>query len=573
MGNIAVKERTITKSLPQLPGIPAKLAQIYASRGIQSADELDNHLQKLIPAGMLRGIEQAVARLVQAVTSHQRIMIIGDFDADGATSSALAVSALTAMGAEQVDFIVPNRFEYGYGLTPEIVKLAAEKNPHVIITVDNGISSHDGVATANQLGIDVVVTDHHLPGDSLPDAVAIVNPNQPGCEFPSKVIAGVGVIFYVMCALRAGLRQQDWFAVTGRTEPNMAQFLDLVALGTVADVVSLDHNNRILVQQGLNRIRTGQCRVGLKALMTVAKRDARRLTASDCGFSLGPRLNAAGRLTDMSVGIQMLLSDNFGSALNMAQQLDNLNQERRRIESEMHKQALHALEKLQTEAQHNHIGYCFYHPEWHQGVIGILAGRMKEHLHRPVIAFAKVDDNTLKGSARSIAGIHIRDVLDRIAKQQPTVLSKFGGHAMAAGLSLAAADYERFRVLFDEAVAASCTPECLAQEIITDGELAAEDISMVFAQQCIDGGPWGQGFPEPCFRGQFEVMDQRIVGEKHLKLTLAVPGSQQQVDAIAFNVDTSVWPDYRADRIDCVYQLDINEFNGVQRLQLIIRHL
>lgn len=554
--------------------LPLLLQRIYSARGVQNGRELQYQLAHLHKPNF-KGLAEAVSLLADAVVAQAKIVIVGDFDADGATSSALAVLALRAMGLSNVDFLVPNRFEYGYGLTPEIVVVAAALQPDIIITVDNGISSIEGVNAAHDLGIAVIVTDHHLPGAQLPDADAIVNPNQPGCEFPSKNLAGVGVIFYVMNALRAELRQIGWFEENGIPEPNMASFLDLVALGTVADVVPLDHNNRILVAQGLERIRAGRCRPGIKAMLEIAGKQAHKIVASDFGFALGPRLNAAGRLDDMSLGIQCLLCESENLAREMAAQMDELNRDRKAIETGMQQEALGMLQKaLQADAESLPWGVCLFDETWHQGVIGILASRIKDKYHRPTIVFAEVSDNEIKGSARSIPGLHIRDALDAIAARHPGLLQKFGGHAMAAGMSLARENFTAFSQAFDEEVRRQLNEADLQAVIISDGELLAADLSLQLAAQLRDAGPWGQHFPEPVFDGEFFVLQQRKVGEKHLKMTLGLDSQGQQfVDAIAFNVDTNTWPNPQIKKVRVAYKLDINEFRGNTNLQLLVDYL
>ena len=557
-----------------LPGeLPPLLARIYAARGIASADELDCSLAKLLSFDGLLGIDAAVDLLAQTLREGQRILIIGDFDADGATSSALGVRALRAMGAAQVDYLVPNRFEYGYGLTPEIVAVAAARKPDLLITVDNGIASLDGVAAARALGMRVLITDHHLPGKALPAADAIVNPNRPGDAFAAKGTAGVGVVFYVMLALRARLRETGWFAERGIDEPNLASLLDLVALGTVADVVPLEHNNRILVAQGLARIRRGQCCPGISALIRVAKRSPQQLVAADLGFALGPRLNAAGRLEDMALGIECLLADDPDAALLLAQRLDELNRERRDIEAEMKAEAMLILDEMElAEDAGLPVGLCLFEPHWHPGVIGILASRVKDRLHRPVIVFAESGEDEIKGSARSVPGLHIRDALDAVAKRHPDLLSKFGGHAMAAGLSLAKADLDRFSRAFDEEVRRHLDAGDLRHEILSDGELSAAELNLPLAESLRAAGPWGQGFPEPLFDGVFDIVKRRIVGENHLKLVLRLPGSEQIVDAIAFNTVDHDWP---ADttQVELAYRLDVNEYNGRRSVQLVVEHI
>lgn len=550
------------------------LQRIYQSRGIDSQASLDRRLNCLPEPQSMTGLDAATQRLVTAAKKQQSVLIVGDFDADGATSSALMVLGLRAMGFQSVDFLVPNRFDYGYGLTPEIVDLAAEKSPDLIITVDNGISSVEGVARANKLAIEVIVTDHHLPGTQLPDAVAIVNPNQQGCDFPSKNLAGVGVAFYLLIALRTELRQQQWFDQQQIAEPNLSQWLDLVALGTVADVVPLDQVNRALVHQGLLRIRSGHSRPGIQALLRIAGKNPARLVATDLGFALGPRLNAAGRLDDISLGIQCLLCDDPQQALHTAQALDELNQDRKSIETGMQQQALAIVEQLGLDDKSMPAALSLFQPDWHQGVVGLLASRIKEKYHRPVVAFARGDNGDLKGSCRSIPGLHIRDTLDAVATQNPGLITKFGGHAMAAGLSLNEDKLSEFEQAFVQQVAQLVTEDDLQARLITDGCLEAQQLSMHTAEMLRDAGPWGQLFPEPCFQGDFRIVQQRIVGERHLKLVLA-PHDQPEIaiDAIWFNIDTARWPNPEAETVHCVYRLDINEFRGLESLQLMVQHL
>ena len=558
-------------------GYPADLhpvlARVYAARNVASAAELQHGLALLPSHSRLKGINAAIDLLVHALDRQERILVVGDFDADGATSTALAVRALRAMGATHVDFLVPNRFEYGYGLTPEIVAVAAQRQPDLIVTVDNGISSILGVEAAHALGIKVLVTDHHLPAAQLPRAEAIVNPNQPGDEYPGKNLAGVGVIFYVMLALRAALRERNWFN-SERAEPNLAQLLDLVALGTVADVVTLDHTNRILVAQGLARIRGGQACAGIRALLEIAGRQSSRIVAADLGFAVGPRLNAAGRMADMTLGIRCLLSDDEGEVRELAQQLDKYNRERRATEDDMHNDALVALQGFfdSSESQALPFGLCLYKPEWHQGVIGILASRIKERLHRPVIIFTDSGDDEIKGSARSVSGVHIRDALDAIAAHQPGLLSKFGGHAMAAGLTIRRSDLEQFNDAFDEEVRRHLSTEDLHGVVLSDGELAVEEIDLALAEMLRQAVPWGQGFPEPLFDGEFEVEQQRVVGERHLKLKLRWPGTRRLIDAIAFHANLDNWPE-KVRHVQAAYRLDVNEYRGERTLQLIVEHL
>ncbi len=544
------------------------LSRVYRARLVRAPEELEHTLARLHPVSGLARADEAAALLQEQLEGHRRILIVADFDADGATGCALAVRFLRKLGAD-VGYLVPNRFEYGYGLTPEIVALAATQGPDLIVTVDNGIASHAGVESAGRLGIPVLVTDHHLPGESLPPAAVIVNPNQPGDSFPSKHLAGVGTIFYVLLALRARLREQGWFAARGLAEPNMAELLDLVALGTVADVVPLDQNNRILVAQGLQRVRAGRCCPGILALLEAAGRSPRRAAASDFGFAVGPRLNAAGRLDDMSLGIECLLSEDPAAAREMAHELDRLNRERRAIEAEMQTQALEQLEQLPgPDDAALPFGLCLYRPEWHQGVVGLVASRIKERCNRPVIAFADAGDGELKGSARSVPGLHIRDALDALATRHPELLSRFGGHAMAAGLSLRGQDLEAFSCAFDQEVARHLSPADLHGEILSDGPLEASQLNLETAQLLRDAGPWGQGFPEPLFDGEFRVLSQRIVGERHLKLQLEVEGLRP-LDAIAFNQDEPL----SAGRVRLAYRLDVNEYRGARSAQLVVEHI
>jgi single-stranded-DNA-specific exonuclease len=550
------------------------LARVYSSRGITDAAELGLGLDQLIAPSRMLNADIAAQLLADALADNTRILIVGDFDADGATSTALAVSTLKAFGATEVDYLVPNRFEYGYGLTPEIVALAAQRNPGLIVTVDNGISSIEGVAAARKAGIATLVTDHHLPGRELPEADVIVNPNQLACPFPSKNLAGVGVIFYVMMALRAELRRRQWFEQQGIPEPNLGECLDLVALGTVADVVPLDRNNRILVAAGLQRIRAGRCRPGIVALLRVASRQQHNVVASDLGFTVGPRLNAAGRLDDMSVGIECLLSESDGPAARIAERLHQLNQDRRAIEQGMQEEAVATLKSLDLDsAETVPLAITLYEASWHQGVIGILASRIKDRLHRPTIVFADGDEGQIKGSARSIPGIHIRDILDAVASRHPQLIAKFGGHAMAAGLSLARDDYAAFAVAFEQEVARHAADVNLQAVIESDGELAEGEYQLELAEELRFAGPWGQHFPEPIFDGRFQVVQQRLVGEKHLKLVVAPAGSETYIDAIAFNVDLELWPNPALQEVEMAYRLDVNEFRGRRSLQLMVEHL
>jgi len=562
-----------SEQLPIFSQVPHALARIYASRGVQSQAELGRNLKELLPDSEMKGMNEAVARLTHAVVSNESMLIVGDFDCDGATSTAVAVLGLRMMGATQVDYLVPNRFEYGYGLSPEIVEVAHTQSPSLLITVDNGISSVEGVARARSLGMDVVVTDHHLAGDQLPDAAAIVNPNQPGCGFPAKSTCGVGVIFYVLIALRRALQQQGWFEQQGLAVPNLASLLDLVALGTVADVVALEHNNRVLVHQGLKRIRAGQARPGLLALIEISGRQKERLVASDLGFAIAPRLNAAGRLEDMSIGIECLLSDDADYARDLAQSLDQLNLERRGIEQEMQQQALQLLDQIPLDENQLPYGLCLYDEAWHQGVVGILASRIKERTHRPVIAFARGDNGDIKGSARSIPGLHIRDALATLDARHPDLISKFGGHAMAAGLTLNSGALDQFKVAFDQAVREQLSADDLDQRIETDGELSASEMSLELAERLREAGPWGHHFPETLSDGQYSVLQQRIVGQRHLKLVLMDAKTGISVDAIHFNADMDCWPDQAIVSVRAVYKLDVNEFRGQRNVQLMVDYI
>ena len=539
-------------------GIPPLLARIYAARGIEQAAQLETVLHRLLPYPQLKGAGRMGTLLADAIAAGKKILIVADYDADGATACAVAMRGLGALGA-RVDFIVPNRFEYGYGLTPEIVRFAAELEPDILLTVDNGIASVDGVTEAHRLGMQVLVTDHHLPGDTLPDAECIVNPNQPGCDFPSKNLTGVGVMFYVLMALRAEMRERGAFV--GKQEPNLGDLLDLVALGTVADVVRLDDNNRVLVQQGLLRIRAGRSCAGIQALLRTARRPAAQASTYEMGFIIGPRLNAAGRLEDMSLGIRCLLTDDADEAAKLAAQLDSLNQERRSIEADMQESALAALEGFDPADRH---ALALFQKDWHQGVIGILASRLKDRFHRPTIAFAHGNPGELKGSGRSIPGLHLRDALDLVSKRQPQLILKFGGHAMAAGLSIPEQALEDFQEAFEQAVRESLTPDALVRNVATDGTLETHEFSLDMART-LQAQVWGQGFPEPLFEDEFRVLSQRLVGEKHLKLKLA--SSAGSFDAIRF-----FHADAAPDTVHAVYSLGVNEYNGSESLQLIVRH-
>ena len=569
-------QRRPEPDLSLLPdSIPAILKRIYINRGITDVAQLETSARGLHSYQQLGGIDQAVELLFQAINEQKRIIVVGDFDADGATSSALSVLALRMLGSNNVDYLVPNRFEDGYGLSPEVVDQALELGAEMIMTVDNGVSSIEGVRYAKENGITVLVTDHHLPGQVLPDVDAMVNPNLDSCAFPSKALAGVGVAFYLMMALCVYMREQNWFAQQGMQEPKLMELIDLVALGTVADVVPLDENNRILVHQGLQRIRAGKARPGIQALIEVAKRDARRLVASDFGFALGPRINAAGRLDDMSFGVELLMSNNIHAARRMASELDGLNQTRKEIEEGMKQEAMAFCERLQFgENSELPYGLALFQRDWHQGVIGILASRIKEKFHRPVIAFADGGEGTIKGSCRSIPGLHMRDALDFIDTQNPGLIIKFGGHAMAAGLTIKEQVFERFSRLFDEVVKKELDEAALKGVIMSDGELKPEEFSMHVAEQLRSGGPFGQAFPEPIFDGEFKVLHQKLVGEKHLKLMLEPlykgHPTNVMIDGIAFNVDLRRWPDASVKTVRLAYKLDVNEFRGNQSLQLMI---
>ncbi|EPK7286447.1 single-stranded-DNA-specific exonuclease RecJ [Citrobacter farmeri] len=570
---IQLRRREVDESAELPADLSPLLRRLYASRGVRCAQDLERSVKGMLPWQQLSGVEKAVEILYNAFREGTRIIVVGDFDADGATSTALSVLGMRSLGCDNISYLVPNRFEDGYGLSPEVVDQAHARGAQLIVTVDNGISSHAGVDHARELGIPVVVTDHHLPGETLPAAEAIINPNLTDCDFPSKSLAGVGVAFYLMLALRTFLRDKGWFDERGIAPPNLADLLDLVALGTVADVVPLDANNRILTWQGLSRIRAGKCRPGIKALLEVSNRDAQKLAASDLGFALGPRLNAAGRLDDMSVGVALLLCDNIGEARVLANELDALNQTRKEIEQGMQAEALTLCEKLERSRETLPGGLAMYHPEWHQGVVGILASRIKERFHRPVIAFAPAGDGTLKGSGRSIQGLHMRDALERLDTLHPGLMIKFGGHAMAAGLSLEEAKFDLFQQRFGELVTEWLDPSLLQGEVVSDGPLSAAEMTMEVAQLLRDAGPWGQMFPEPLFDGRFRLLQQRLVGERHLKVMVEPVGGGPLLDGIAFNVDTACWPDNGVREVELAYKLDINEFRGNRSLQIIIDNI
>ncbi|MCB1776854.1 MAG: single-stranded-DNA-specific exonuclease RecJ [Candidatus Competibacteraceae bacterium] len=550
---------------------PPLLQRIYAARAVRFPQELQRELRLLTPPTALLNMEPAVDLLHIALRERWRLLIIADFDADGATSCALAVRALRAMGAAWVGYRAPNRFAHGYGLTPEIVTIAAEDQPDLLITVDNGISSHAGVKAAQTLGMKVLITDHHAPGSELPPAEVIVNPNLPGDAFPSKNIAGVGVIFYVMMALRARLREVGWFTERRLAEPNLAQFLDLVAFGTVADVVRLDHQNRILVEQGLRRIRQGYCVPGITALCEVTRRPRDRLSTGDVGFYLGPRLNAAGRLEDMNQGIECLLSDDLAVARKIAHRLHEINRQRGELTAEMETQALARIDRLAPDMSELPFGLCLFDPEWHQGVVGIIAGRLKERLNRPVIVFATDRDGNIRGSGRSVPGMHLRDALAAIATQNPGLISHFGGHAMAAGLTLAIEHFDAFNQAFDAETRRWLSDDDLHGRLLSDGELAPDELTLEIAELLREGGPWGQGFPEPLFDGVFDVLSHQVMKEKHLKLSLCLPDNGSRLEAVAFNQVAAFTPGTA--RVRIAYQLDVNEWQGQRRLQLRVTHL
>jgi single-stranded-DNA-specific exonuclease len=573
-----VRREVDAERLARLAHLPPVLARAYAARGIGAADELEQSLDRLLRVSTLDGIDAAVQLLLAHRRPDGRVLVVGDYDADGATSSALIVRALRAYGWPEVDFLVPNRFEYGYGLTPEVVALAASRSPTLIVTVDNGISSVTGVAAARARGIEVLVTDHHLAGAELPAADAIVNPNLPGAAFGSRALAGVGVAFYVISALHRALGDAAL--------PKPSTWLDLVALGTVADVVPLDRNNRVLVAQGLQRIRAGRCTPGVRALLEAGGRTIAGVVASDLGFAAAPRLNAAGRLDDMSIGIRCLLTDSPTEALAIAARLDQLNAERRSIEARMQEEAIAAVRHLKDPdaadgapsgdgrgARRRH-GLCLYDPGWHQGVVGLVAGRIKERVRRPVIAFADAGEGELRGSARSVAGVHVRDVLDAVSKRHPGLLGRFGGHAMAAGLTLARERLDEFAAAFDAEVALWQAGGSLADIVETDGALGVDDISLANAEALRAAGPWGQAFPEPSFDQTFRVLRTRTVGERHLKLWVEAPGEGRRFDAIAFNFHQGRDPARPLPtEAHLVYRLDVNEYAGERRLQLLVDHL
>lgn len=547
------------------------LDRIYRSRGITQITELDYSFQSMLPPQQMSNLDAAVTLLLDAYQKQQRIVIVGDFDADGATSLALMLSVLRHFGFQHLNYIVPDRFEQGYGLSISVAQQAVEQGVDLLITVDNGISSFEGIAYLKERTVKVLVTDHHLPSAELPNADVIVNPNLVDCPFPSKALAGVGVTFYLLLALRAKFRELNYFP--HNHYPNLADWLDIVALGTVADVVPLDHNNRTLVYQGMRRIQVGRCCYGIKALAEVAKRDIAQLTTADLSFAIAPRLNAAGRLDNMAIGVELLLADNMQTARALALELDSLNQERKNIEQGMKYEAMQICQKitaLQTEVP---AAIALYQADWHQGVLGIVAARIKEHYYRPVIAFAKESEGTLKGSARSIAGIHIRDLLERIDSRHPNLILKFGGHAMAAGLSINETNFKLFCQIFAETTEQWMDGKPLVNEILSDGELKPEQLTLATAELLQQAGPWGQHFPEPIFDGEFTVLQQRLVGEKHLKMLVESRNGGALLDAIYFNIDPRLYPDLSIKTARLVYKLDINEYQGQRQVQLLVNHL
>ncbi len=570
-----VKQREFESAADSLPeATHPVIRRILLARSITDKSALDLKLGQLQSPATLSGITEAAEIIAEAVVEDQSILIVGDFDADGATGTAVAVRALRLMGATNVDFRVPNRFEFGYGLSLALVETLADQPPDVLVTVDSGISSNEGVARARELGCTVVVTDHHLPGEVLPMADAIVNPNCPGDQFPSKALAGVGVVFYLMSMVRTALRSRDWFTVP-RKEPNLARLLDLVALGTVADLVSLDRNNRILVRQGMDRIRQGYCSAGLLALLRLGKRDYRHLVASDLAFAVAPRLNAAGRMEDMGVGIRCLLTDDRDEAMELATQLDDLNHQRRARQEQMQQQALDQLQGLLDGLRETDLpaGLCLHNENWHQGIVGLVASRIKDAVHRPVIAFAPESEGSdvLKGSARSVSGLHIRDVLARVDTLHPHMISAFGGHAMAAGLTLPLVEFEPFGAALEEAIGHFLQGRTLSNELLTDGELEPNDLNLEFAQLLRNLGPWGQHFPEPVFEGSFVVEEHRVVGGAHLKMMLRPAGGGAAIDAIAFGKLPEDLPGTATTGF--VYRLDVNHFRGRQTCQLLIEKI
>ena len=566
--------RQLPEALPELsPDIPLLLQRVYALRGITSMQELDYTTRNLCNYDNLDGTQTAVEIVYSAMQNNKRIMIVGDFDTDGATSTALTVKALKKMGCQHVDYIIPNRFDDGYGLSISVIKRALLKKADLIITVDNGVSAIEAVEFAKQSNLTVIITDHHLCPEQLPAADAIINPNLPNCSFPSKHLAGVGVAFYFMSALRAKLRQENWFRTHNLEEYNLASLLDLVALGTIADVVKLDHNNRILVHQGINRIRSGYCCAGIKALLHIARKDPVSFTSTDLAYYIAPRLNAAGRMDNMSLSVELLLCDDYDSALKQASDLDMLNNDRKLIEQTMYKEALSYIQELEQQQSSFPNLLVVYHPEWHQGIIGILSARLKDKHYRPVICFASTEEGILKGSGRSIAGIHLRDLLDELDQNHPDLLVSFGGHAMAVGLSIRENDLERSRKHFETLIDKRLNANTLEQIIETDGEIDSQDFNYAMAKQLKESGPWGEGFTEPTFDGDFIVHQQRLFAEKHLRLVLEPKNGGPIIEGICFNVNLTQWPDNTIKNVKIVYQLDVDDFRGNQTAKLMIRHI
>ena len=571
-----LNKKIINRDVPDGINLPDSihpvLKRIYASRNIKSSEDLDYSLGSLIPYEELGGIDDAVILLQEMITQKKRILIVADFDADGATSCALAIRGLTAMGAEDVIYVVPNRFEHGYGLSPKIVDVALDHDPDLIVTVDNGISSISGVAHAKKNGIKVLITDHHLPGDKLPSADVIINPQLKEDKFPSKNLAGVGVIFYILLALRAKLKAEDWFDEKKIKYPNLANLLDLVALGTISDLVPLDKNNRTMVAHGLKLMRKNKSKVGILAILNQSGRQLSTLTSGDLSFAIAPRLNAAGRLTDMSLGIECLLTDDKENAVEMAKKLNQLNIDRRQIQDNMEEQAFTEFEKyLQDTSKKIPHGICIYNQNWHQGVVGVLAAKIKEKFNRPVIVFAQECQGILKGSARSITELHIKDVFDEIARLYPELILTFGGHAMAAGLTIEESQFDRFSDVFNKVVNRYISSDSLEDQCLTDGELSDDDFSLPLALAIQNAGPWGQSFPEPIFVGQFKILDKRVVGESHLKLKLQ-SRNNNTLDAIAFNMTDDDWPS-KLEQITSTYRLGINNYRGHSQIQLFIEHI
>lgn len=581
--NKKITRRNVPEEIDLPKSLHPVLQRVYAARNINTADDLDYSLASLLPFNTLTNINDAVDLLQTVLEKKQRVLIVADFDADGATSCALMIRGLTMMGLKNIVYVVPNRFEYGYGLTPEIVDVALDYDPDLLITVDNGISSIAGVNRAKENDVKVLITDHHLPGENLPEADAIVNPQLHGDLFPSKNLAGVGVVFYILLALRARLREINWFEEKNISVPNLANLLDIVALGTIADVVPLDKNNRTLVSHGLKLIKHRKTIPGIAAILAVSGKKLSAITATDLGFSIAPRLNAAGRLTDMSLGIECLLTDDVNKAKQMASQLNDLNNERRQIQSEMQDQAMTLMDDyIEKRTGEIPLGLCLYEPDWHQGVIGILAAKVKETFNRPVITFAKEGENDdaesdknktiIKGSARSIQGLHIRDLLEDMTRLYPDLILTFGGHAMAAGLTIKETDFKRFSECFVETLNKHTSIEDMHDECLTDGELTSNDLSKQLAQIIQTAGPWGQHFPEPVFEGQFKIIDKRIVGDNHLKMRLQIEDNNRIFDAIAFNQTDENWP-LNTNEIRSAYRLDINDFRGISQLQLIVEYI